>query len=109
MTVTEIANYLLVDPASEALRDYRPWYVGFNWIEAGCWFGFALFVLIRHLRFRRTRFEPMYALTFLIFGLTDVVETGGLTVVLLLLKMMCVIALIALRHLVIQHHPGWRF
>ncbi len=109
MTISDIANHLLVDPTSDALVDYAPWYVGFNWIEACCWFAFAAFILIRHLRFRRTWFEPMYALSFLVFGLTDVVETGGLTVLLLLLKMMCVIALIALRHLVIQHHPGWRF
>lgn len=109
MSIAEIANHLLVDPASEALVDYAPWYVGFNWFEAVCWFAFALFVLIRHLRYRRTWFEPMYALTFVVFGLSDVIETAGLTVLLLLLKMVCVIALIALRHIVVQHHPGRRF
>jgi hypothetical protein len=109
MSIVELANFLLVDPASDALADYRPWYVGFNWIEASCWLAFAVFVLIRHLRLRRTPFEPMYALAFLIFAATDVIETTGLTVILLLLKVTCILALIALRKHVVQHHPGWRF
>jgi hypothetical protein len=51
----------------------------------------------------------MYALAFLIFAATDVIETTGLTVILLLLKVTCILALIALRKHVVQHHPGWRF
>ena len=109
MTIAEIANYMLVDPASEALVDYRIWYIVFNSVEAGCWFAFALFVFIRHLRFRRTRFEALYAFSFFVFGLSDVIEVSGLTVLLLLLKGTCIFALIPLRHLVIQHYPGWRF
>ena len=51
----------------------------------------------------------MYALTFVIFAFTDVIETTGLTVILLLLKVVCILALIAQRKLVVQHYPGWRF
>ncbi|HEX3134926.1 MAG TPA: hypothetical protein VHX44_15270 [Planctomycetota bacterium] len=99
-------NYLLVDPASESLVDYRPWYVVFNWIESACWLGFAVFVCGRHLRYRRTWIEPMYALTFLIFALTDAIETTGLTIILLVLKAVCILALIAQRKLVVQHYSG---
>ncbi len=109
MTIVELANFLLVDPSSEALAGYGPWYVGFNWAEAACWVGFALTVFVRHLRCRRTWIEPMYALTFVIFAFTDVIETTGLTVILLLLKVVCILALIAQRKLVVQHYPGWRF
>ena len=34
MTIVELANFMLVDPSSEALAGYGPWYVGFNWADA---------------------------------------------------------------------------
>lgn len=109
LTIHDIANYLLVDPGSDSLVEYRPWYVGFNWCESLCWLGFALVVFARYLRFRRSPFEPLYALTFLIFSASDALETSGLTVLLLLLKATCILALLAQRKIIVQLYPGWRF
>ena len=109
MTIVDFANYLLVDPASESLVDYQPWYVGFNFFESACWLFFAVVVAVRHARYRKTPFEALYALAFLLFAFTDLVETTGLTVMLLLFKMACFLALIPLRKLVLMHYPSWRF
>lgn len=109
MTILEFANYVLVDPASDSLVDYQPWYVGFNFFESACWLIFGMVVAVRYLRYRKTPFEALYALAFLLFAFTDLVETTGLTVMLLLFKLACLLALIPLRKLVLAHYPLWRF
>ena len=109
MTIVEFANYLLVDPASDSLVDDQPWYVGFNIFESACWLILAVVVAVRHLRYRKTPFEALYALAFLLFVFTDLVETTGLTVMLLLFNLACLLALIPSRKLVFARYPSWRF
>ncbi len=74
----------------------------FNLCEAACWFCLASAVLARGAKNRRSLLEPLYALAFLAFGATDVLEASSLTSWLILLKGANLIALLWLRAVVIR-------
>lgn len=61
-------------------------YSWFNVAEALAWWGIAGYALIRYVRCRRSRVEPLYIALLLVFGLSDVVESTGVTAWLVLCK-----------------------
>ena len=46
----------------------------FNFVEAGAWFVFAILVIYRWQHHRRSSLELWYALAFLLFGVSDLIE-----------------------------------
>ena len=84
-------------------------YHGFNLFEGAVWCVFAMLVLSRWLRHRKSVGEIGYALAFLTFGLTDFVEAWISTSSLLWLKLLNLIVLFTLRrHALRQWYPGSR-
>lgn len=69
----------------------------FNVVEAAAWFIFAVLVLIRWQRHRNSNLELWYALAFVLFGVSDVVEAFFLTSWLLWWKGVNLVALFLLR------------
>gem|GEM_PF-2034367 len=91
------------------LTGYDVLYVPFNAAEALAWFAIAVFVLIRWARYRRTRYEWVYAAAFGLFGLTDLIEMNATTPMLLMLKSACILAIISGRKTVLMNYPGAKF
>lgn len=82
---------------------------GFNLFEGAAWTVFAALVLARWARYRRSRVEPVYALAFLAFGLTDFREAYSLDSWLIAIKLANLVTLFALRRYVIRNcYPGSR-
>ncbi|WP_337176647.1 hypothetical protein [Paludisphaera sp.] len=65
---------------------------GFNLFEGAAWVVFAGLVLTRWARHRRSRVEPVYALAFLTFGLTDFREAYALDSWLIAVKLVNLIS-----------------
>ena len=76
---------------------------GFNLFEGCAWTAFAALVLARWARHRRSRVEPVYALAFLTFGLTDFREAYALDSWLIAAKLVNLIVLYALRRYVVRN------
>jgi hypothetical protein len=90
-----------------------PWfsipYHVFNLFEGACWVVFSGLVFRRYLRSRRSRWEILYAVAFLTFGLTDFREAYLLQSWLVWAKLLNLIALIGLRSIAIRRwYPGSR-
>jgi hypothetical protein len=78
----------------------------FNVVEASAWFIFAVLVFRRWRRFRKSRIELWYGVAFVLFGISDVVETWALTSWLLWWKAANLLVLFRMRHIVIRRfHP----
>lgn len=71
-------------PETAGISDWS--YRAFNLIEGLVWFVFAVLVLLRWHRSRRSRWEWAYASAFLAFGLTDFREAYAQSLGLLLIK-----------------------
>jgi hypothetical protein len=81
----------------------------FNFFEGAAWLLFAALVVRRHLRFRRSPVEVVYAAAFLLFGLTDFREAYSLQSWLLWLKLAILVALFLLRRFVMRtYYPNSR-
>src|SRR5258708_37581052 len=74
----------------------------FNLFEGCAWLILAALVLRRHRHFRRSRVEIVYAVTFVLFGLTDFREAYSLQSWLLWLKLFILVALFCLRRSVMR-------
>jgi hypothetical protein len=74
----------------------------FNFVEAACWFLFAAFVLLRWQKYRRSSLELGYALAFVLFGVSDLIEAWFLTSWLLWWKAINLVALYLLRRSVMR-------
>ena len=82
---------------------------GFNFVEAAAWFVFAALVLRRWQRHRRSGLELWYALGFVLFGISDLIETQYLTSWLLWWKGVNLVALFWLRRTVLlRYYPESR-
>lgn len=78
----------------------------FNLVEALSWFTFAVLVLVRWWRNRRSGSELWYALAFVVFGISDGIEAWILTSWLLWWKAINLLCLFLLRrHVMRQHYP----
>ncbi len=74
----------------------------FNLFEGVAWCVFAVLVIRRYSRFRRSSIEIAYAGVFLLFGLTDFREAFCVQSWLLWIKLVILIALFFLRRLVMR-------
>jgi hypothetical protein len=82
-----------------------PWglaYRGFNFGEAGVWFAFALLVLWRWRRERKSWIELLYAAAFLTFGLSDLREAYVISLPLVAGKGINLAVLLALRQFIMH-------
>jgi hypothetical protein len=84
-------------------------YVGFNAFEAIAWFAFSLFVGIRFALHRQTWYEILYALSFLVFGVSDVMEMYQTTFGLLIAKGIILMSIIAGRKVALGYYPGAKY
>lgn len=88
------------------------WGLAYRWFnigEAAVWLVFAVLVARRWQRFRQSSVEPLYALAFTSFGLTDVREASVMSAALLLAKGVNLAALLWLRaHVMRRWYPGSR-
>ncbi len=84
-------------------------YRWFNLFEGSVWLVFAGLAIDRWRRHRKSSLEPVYALAFLLFGLTDYREADVQSAGLVLAKAILLIALFGLRrHIIIHHYRGSR-
>ena len=90
----------------DGLNWQRGLYVGFNGLEALLWWSLAGYVWTRWIRHRKTPLEHLYAVSFVFFGVTDVLEMDSYTVGLLLLKGFILASILLCRRLVLMHYPG---
>ncbi|HEY2251536.1 MAG TPA: hypothetical protein VGH74_10770 [Planctomycetaceae bacterium] len=74
----------------------------FNLFEGCAWIVFAALVMRRYLRFRRGRIEVVYAVAFVLFGLTDFREAYSVQSWLLWLKLAILVWLFCLRRSVMR-------
>ncbi|HEY3965743.1 MAG TPA: hypothetical protein VGM05_14390 [Planctomycetaceae bacterium] len=74
----------------------------FNLFEGVAWCVFAVLVLRRYWKFRRSSIEIVYAAAFLLFGLTDFREAFCVQSWLLWIKLVILVALFCLRRVVMR-------
>ena len=95
------------DPATSG-----PWglaYRWFNFAEGGVWCAFALLVLRRCRRERKSWIELWYAVAFLTFGLSDLREAYVISLPLVALKGLNLVILLTLRqHVMRRWYPQSR-
>jgi hypothetical protein len=102
-----LAPWWVWDAESADPGDYV--YRWFNLLEAGAWFVFAGLVARRWIERRQSMLEPLYAIAFVAFGLTDVAEAWQQSLPLLALKGVVLAVLLFLRHRVRrQWYPNSR-
>ena len=85
-SVLNILNHRLVEVSHTNIGAWEVFYFSFNALEAVCWGVFALLVLLRWKKHRHSRLELFYALLFLLFGISDVIEIFVYPIWLLLAK-----------------------
>ncbi|MCA8995922.1 MAG: hypothetical protein KDA80_03025 [Planctomycetaceae bacterium] len=81
-------------------------YHGFNIFEGTVWCVFAALVLKRWRQRHRAKWEPWYALTFFLFGLTDFREAYVQSAPLVLAKGVILALLLWQRHLIVRRTDG---
>lgn len=89
------------DPRTAGAWDHL--YRGFNLFEGVAWLVFATLVLLRYQRRGQSGIEILYAVTFLLFGLTDFREAYVQSAALVLVKAVILILLWRLRAHVLKH------
>lgn len=106
----DFLNYMVINTMDDSLGAFKAPYIIFNALEAVCWFWCASAVLVRYARQRKDRSEILYALSFAAFAISDVIETTGTSIrLLLLLKGVCLLALIGFRTMALASYPGARY
>lgn len=99
----------IVDPNRIEWGWFYDVYEWFNAFEAVFWFGFCLFVAVRFVMHRKTYYEILYSLSFLVFGISDVMEVNHTTLGLLIGKGIILTSLIACRKVVLNFYPLAKF
>jgi hypothetical protein len=95
----------IVDPNRIEWGRFYPVYEWFNAFEAVFWFGFCLFVAGRFALNRKTWHEILYSLSFLAFGISDMMEVNHTTLGLLAAKGIILAWIIACRKVVLNVYP----
>jgi hypothetical protein len=70
----KLLNWPIVD--LDAMQG-TPWFAAYKWInraEGLAWMLFAVLSCWRFLRFHKSAVEPLYAMAFLLFGISDFIE-----------------------------------
>ena len=104
MNLYDIVNYTVIDTQNGSLGLYQIPYVVFNTTEALIWLYVAVAILVRYLRHGKDKIEILYFLSFLAFALSDVIETSGTTLLLLLFKGACILAIIGYRRKILMQY-----
>ncbi|MES2705042.1 MAG: hypothetical protein V4726_00420 [Verrucomicrobiota bacterium] len=102
-------NFRIIDTRDGSPGGFRIPYLIFNSVEAVCWFAVFLLILWRFPAKRKSRGELYYALSFLAFALSDVIETSGTTPLLLFFKGACLLAIAGFRPQIMALHGSRRF
>jgi hypothetical protein len=106
MDVYAVLNDPIIETTPSFLgRLYWP-YLTFNALEATAWIVIAIIIVVRMIRFGRSFWESAYAFSFLLFGLSDVIEIQGTTLLLLLFKLACLAAIFGIRPHSLTRHGG---
>lgn len=106
----EILHYKLVDINYSEIGVLQVFYFGFNAIEALAWLLFASYVIKRWLINKQSPLEIVYAILFVVFGLTDLLELVNLPIWLLGLKIMTLACLLLMRrHLITNYYTDAKF
>jgi hypothetical protein len=80
-----------------------------NLVEGTAWCLIGAAILLRHFRYRRWPLEPLYAATFVLFGISDFREAWCLQPWLILVKAVLLLALWCQRAYVLtRHYPQSR-
>ena len=79
-------------------------YYRFNLVEAIAWFTIGGYVFIRFMRNRKSFYEIVYAVLFILFGITDIRELRNLPVWLLALKAIILSGLLIVRFYLKRNH-----
>jgi hypothetical protein len=106
MYTADYWNYTLMKTDWSDVDMGRWIYVGFNWLEAAIWIFLGLFVLVRQIRSRKSQWAYLYSFSFLLFGLSDIVESDSLTIGLLMFKIAVFGCIICSRKIALQDYPG---
>jgi hypothetical protein len=77
---------------------------GFNFVEAAAWFLFAILVFRRWCRYRQSKRELGYAVAFILFGLSDLIEAWMLTSWLLWWKGINLVTLFLMRRTIMRRY-----
>ena len=96
---------VLIDPDQKTWGLVYYFYVGFNAFEVLAWFAFCLFVAARFVMHKRTWYEILYALSFFVFGISDLMEIYQTTVGLLVMKGIILASILACRKAVLNFYP----
>ncbi len=88
----ELWRYSATEPTP-----YQPIYRSINAVEALIWLGFAVAVLYRNRRHRKSSVELVYAGLFFIFAMTDVREAFVVQPWLIVFKGLVLLALLVVR------------
>jgi hypothetical protein len=102
-------SIVIINPEKQTWGIVYLFYTGFNAIEALAWFFFCLFVAVRFTIHRKTGYEILYSLSFLAFGISDVMEIHQTTVGLLLAKGIILISILACRKVVLKSYPQAKY
>jgi hypothetical protein len=105
----QLLAFVIIDPNQQTWGFFYPFYIGFNALEALAWFSFGLFVAVRFIAHRKTWYEILYSLSFLAFGISDVMEIHQTTVGLLLAKGIILISILACRKVVLSFYSFSKF
>ena len=100
-----LIEIVLIDPDQKTWGFVYNLYVGFNAFEAVAWFAFCLFVAVRYIAHRKTWYEILYSLSFLVFGVSDVMEMHQTTIGLLVVKGIILASILACRKVVLNFYP----
>ena len=84
-------------------------YVGFNWFEALIWIGIAIYVLRRKMTRSQSNWGYLYSLSFLLFALSDLIESDSLTVGLLMFKLCNFGLILTCRNIVLRENINSKF
>ena len=106
MDIADYWNYTLMRTDWSDVDMGRWIYVGFNWLEAAIWIYLSIFVLVRQIRNRKSQWGYLYSLSFILFGLSDIIESDSLTIGLLMFKIAVFASILCSRKLVLQDYPG---
>lgn len=91
--IADQLNQLLINPRDDSLGRIRIPYLIFNSVEALCWLVVAVAIFWRYWKHRKSSSEIGYSMAFLAFALSDMIETSGTTLMLLLFKGACLLAI----------------
>ena len=93
MEIYDLLNYKILDTSSEIMQNYNFIYIPFNLVEALIWF---IYIPKTWIKYKAAPKDVLIwqSISFLLFGLSDLIETNSTTVLLILFKAAILVSLI---------------